>query len=374
VNQRTTHCVGLVLAACLMLAGCAKRIDTLYGQRRGPGAEKSVNGTGVLADMFTRAGHKVFSWRRLSPRLSERADAIVWFPDDFEPPTPEVRRWLEDWLIDEPGRTLIYVGRDFDAARWYWKRIQPDVPDDQQAELQRRLGEAGGDFKTARTKTPASVDCQWFTVQGPYRHRDVRTLSGDPEWLRGVDPAKLEIELNGRMLHSTYAEVLLDSEGDMLVSREWFDESQLITVANGSFLLNLPLVNHEHRKLAGKLIDAVGPPGQTVVFLESSAGGPPISEDPSGGMPTGAEIFNLWPTNWILLHLVVVGILFCFWRYPIFGRPRSPEPQGRSDFGRHVAAMAELLELTGDRVYAKTRLAQYRQQVKMKDKEGGKER
>ena len=78
----------------------------------------------------------------------------------------------------------------------------------------------------------------------------------------------------------------------MLVSREWFDESQLIVVANGSFLLNLPLVNHEHRKLAGKLIDAVGPPGQTVVFLESFAGGPPISDDPSGGMPTGAEIFN----------------------------------------------------------------------------------
>ncbi len=34
-------------------------------------------------------------------------------------------------------------------------------------------------------------------------------------------------------------------------------------MANGSFLLNLPLVNHEHRKLAGKLIDAVGPPGKT---------------------------------------------------------------------------------------------------------------
>lgn len=374
MNRATIHHVGLLLTACLLLAGCGPRIDVLYGQRRGPGAEKSVNGTGVLAEMFTRSGHKVFSWRRLSPRLSERADAIVWFPDDFEPPTPEVRRWLEDWLIEEPGRTLIYVGRDFDAARWYWKKIQPDVPDDQQPELQRRLGEAGGDFKTARMKIPASADCQWFTVKGPYQNRDVRTLSGDPEWRRGIDPTKLEIELNGRMTPSTYAEVLLHSEGDMLVSREWFDESQLITVANGSFLLNLPLVNHEHRKLAGKLIDAVGPPGQTVVFLESFAGGPPISEDPSGGMPTGAEIFNLWPTNWILLHLVVVGILFCFWRYPIFGRPKTPEPQGRSDFGRHIAAMAELLELTGDRVYAKTRLAQYWQQVKMKEKskaEGG---
>ena len=41
-------------------------------------------------------------------------------------------------------------------------------------------------------------------------------------------------------------------------------------VANGSFLVNLQLVNKEHRKLAGKLIDEV-PKGSRVVFIEANA-------------------------------------------------------------------------------------------------------
>ena len=89
------------------------------------------------------------------------------------------------------------------------------------------------------------------------------------------------------------AEVLLRSGKDVLVSRRPYDESQLIVVANGSFLLNLPLVNHEHRKLAGKLIDAVGSPRKTVVFLESYAGGPPIRDkDPAAEARQQWKIFN----------------------------------------------------------------------------------
>jgi hypothetical protein len=359
---------GLLLVVSLLLTGCGQELDTLYGQRRGSGAETSVNGTSVFSGMCARAGHKVYGAMSLSPRLAERADCIVWFPNDFEPPTPDVRKWFQDWLIAQPGRTLIYVGRDYDAARWYWKKIQPSTPDELQAELQRRMSKAAADFSIDRQAVPNSKDCLWFTVESKYQQRDVRTLKGDPAWLRGIDPAGLEIELCGRMKPSEYAEVFLESEGDMLLSRESFDESQLLVVANGSFLLNLPLVNHEHRKLAGKLIDAIGPAGQTVVFLESFTGGPPIRpDDPIGGMPTGAEIFSIWPTNWILLHLVIVGILFCFWRFPILGVPRSPEPRGLADFGHHIAAIAELLERGGDRAYAEARLAQYRQQTKTKE-------
>ena len=361
-----TQLRGFLFVACVLLTGCGQELDTLYGQRRGSGAETSVNGTSVFSGMCARADHKVYGSMSLSPRLAERADCIVWFPNDFEPPTPEVRKWFQDWLIAQPGRTLIYVGRDYDAARWYWKKIQPDTPDELQAELQRRMSEAAGDFSTARQAIPQSEDCLWFTVEAKYQQRDVRSLKGDPAWVAGIDPAQLEIELCGRMKPSEYAEVLVESEGDMLLSREPFDESQLLVVANGSFLLNLPLVNHEHRKLAGKLIDAIGPAGQKVVFLESFAGGPPIvADDPIGDMPTGAEIFSIWPTNWILLHLVIVGILFCFWRFPILGVPRSPEPRGLADFGRHIAAIAELFERGGDRAYAEARLAQYRQQTKM---------
>lgn len=352
----------LLLLLSLLAIGCTRDLDRDYGRRQGPGRDKSVNGTGVLAKMFQESGHKVFSWTTLSPRLKKRADCIVWFPDDFQPPSQEARDWLETWLTDRPGRTLIYVGRDFDAAWPYWQKVERLASDDQRDEIRRRKTAARVDFLVARQAIPKSDDCDWFTVEGKYRPRKVRSLEGDPEWLAGIDPAGLEIELSGRMLPSSYADVMLASDGDMLVSVESWDQSRAIMVANGSFLLNVPLVNHEHRKLAGKLIDAIGPPGQTVVFLESGPTGPPVRDtDPTGKIPTGMEIFNIWPTNWILLHLAVAGILFCFSRWPIFGRPREPEPPPPSDFGRHVEALGELLERSGDAQFAAARLAHCRE-------------
>ena len=77
------------------------------------------------------------------------------------------------------------------------------------------------------------------------------------------------------------AEPLLESDEGLLVgrvSRPNWDGSQVIVVANGSFLLNLPLINHQHRMLAGRLIQQCGQRGQNVAFLESGPGGVRISD------------------------------------------------------------------------------------------------
>jgi len=349
----------IVVLIATVLYGGPDDIDGTYGQRKGV-AWESVNGTGVLAGMFEQAGHTVFSWRMLSPRLYRRADCIVWFPDDFKPPSQKVCDWLEGWLTDEPNRTLIYVGRDFDAALWYWEEIQPNAPKEQRQEILRRKVEAKGVFSRNLLAPGTTEECKWFTLKGGQKHREVRSLDGNPQWIEGIDPAKLQIELNHRMIPSRDAEVLLESEGDLLVASKRFNGSRLVVVANGSFLLNLPLVNHEHRKLAGQLIEEVGPPGQTVVFLESGPAGLPVLEsDPTAGPPSVLHIFNRWPTNWILLHLAAVGIIFCVSRFPIFGRPRDPEPEATSDFGRHIDAVAEFLQRSGASAHAAARLLHY---------------
>jgi hypothetical protein len=54
------------------------------------------------------------------------------------------------------------------------------------------------------------------------------------------------------------------------------------------------------------------------------------------------------------------GDLFCLARSPIFGRPKL-RPPSLSDFGKHVAALGQLLARANDRHYAQARLAQYRQ-------------
>ena len=128
VQSKTTRAAGqaaLWAAALLLLGGCQRPLNTEYGQTSGFG-QSSVNGTRVLADMFTDRGHRVESWYRLSPKLME-ADVIVWFPNDFEAPSTEVREWLEEWLFDASGKTLIYVGRDFDAAPGYWQQLTSRV-------------------------------------------------------------------------------------------------------------------------------------------------------------------------------------------------------------------------------------------------------
>jgi hypothetical protein len=352
------------LFSLLLLAGCSRGIDTHYGQRNGSGASASVNGTAVLGEMFEQAGHRVFSWGALSPRLRSRADCIVWFPNDFEPPKKEVRDWLEEWLKDDADRTLIYVGRDFDAAPWCWEHVLGDAPADQQELVRDRLSAAKRRFSFDRQELPKSADCGWFTIDSSPALRQVKTLKGDAAWLDGVDAAKTDIELRSRLSPPKTVDILLQSSDDVLVSREEVDDSQLIVVANGSFLLNLPLVNHEHRKLADKLIDAVGPPAKTVVFLESDHGGPPIrDDDPAPASQTGFEIFSVWPTNWILLHLAAVGVIFCFSRWPIFGRPKTDETASGSDFGRHVDALADLLKRSRDRSYAMERILNYRQRA-----------
>jgi hypothetical protein len=346
----------------LFCSGCQTRVQTFYGQRQGPGPTESVNGTSVLGDMYSRAGHKVYSWHYLSPRLHERADCIVWFPDDYNTPAANVRQWLDGWLVEKPGRTLIYVGRDYDAGPEYWKRVAPRAPPAQTTLVQGEISSEKSRVSSQRSILLKNDDCQWFKLDSTVKPRQVNALVGDPAWLDGIDPKIVDIELKSRLEPPADAKVLLASNKDVLVSSMTVDNSKRIVVANGSFLLNMPLVNHEHRKLAGKLIDEIGPPGQKVVFLESGSGGPLIRDkDPTLSSPTGLEIFNLWPTNWILLHLAAMGVVFCFVRWPIFGRPRRLRRVAESDFGRHIDAEAELLKRSGDRTYATARLLHYRQ-------------
>lgn len=386
-------------AAALALAGCQGEIDDTYGRRSGHGAA-SVNGTTVLGDMFRSAGHTVYSRSALTPRMNEKAQCIVWFPDDLDGPTKEVRRWFADWLAAKPGRTLIYVGRDFDAWPFYWEKVGKPAPfggvmpghrlrlkvekkkanaeaaEEPKAETAEVYEEEDGEEdENDPDLTPNQWDAEkesrrlapWFTIDEKAKLRKVSTLQGNPRWVEDIVPEDVEIELRGRMTPAAGTEILLASEKDMLVGRRYVGRGQMILVANGSFLLNVPLVNHEHRKLAGKLIDAAGPAGQTVVFLESGPGGPPIrSEDPQGKSSVGLDILMEHPYCWIFLHILVACALYCFARWPLFGPPRELPCEPASDFGRHIAAMAELLSRSRDRPFAYRKLLGYRQKAEEK--------
>ena len=371
-NQR--YALAAALAILIVCGGCEEHVLSDYGIRsdfRGT----SLNGTQVLGGMFNQAGHRVLSRTALTPSVNN-ADVIVWFPDDFETPSADVENWLTSWLTtgdpNEPPRVLIYVGRDFDAAPDYWQRMQAMPPKGLKAEYARRLAEAKADAAANRPATLSRTETHdWFHLDGSVPSKKADKLIGP--WAAGVDATKTEIERNARLVpvDMSYTTLLAEQDGEPIASEYSYvdyDESpsgRLIMIENGSWLLNARLVNHEHRKLAGRLVDTIGPPRRTVVFLESGAGGPPIREsDPNIAPPTGFEMFRVWPIGAVLTQLAALGLVFAMMKWPIFGTPRRTRRASTSDFRSHITALGRLLRYGRSRSYATELLRLYRQSVR----------
>jgi hypothetical protein len=394
-RARRASLLAALLLCGLCVSGCTfdEELPAYYGRHQLPGVSASVNGTDVLAGMFEEAGHQVFFRTSLVTQQMEAADVVVWFPDDYAAPKDEVVEWFDTWLAGSPNRTLILVGRDYDAEPQYWLAMSPQASPDNAEQYKWRKSSAEFANRSLPKLEVEDRSCFWFRYEQPEEpdkspNGDVPEKDGDdadePQphkakppvalragkskkveftgpipfehernlrgpWAEGIDVAKTEIVLRTRLIPAGTTQPLLVSGSELLASRlqeDYWENSQLLLVPNGSYLLNLPLVNHEHRKLAGKLIEAAGEPAN-VVFLESGPGGPPI--DPPYADNSLWTLFGAWPLNAILLQLAVAGVIFCFARWPIFGRPQEPPVESTSDFARHVTAVGRLLSRTKDR-------------------------
>ncbi len=350
---------GAIVLACL--AGCGpEELQTAYGRRLTPGASKSINGTAVFAEMFAQRGHTVVSRQALGEWL-DRTDCIVWFPDDFAGPTQAVRDRLGTWLLYGENRLLIYVGRDFDAAPLYFEKTLPAVETEKRQQYE-AIRNALAELHAMRRQAAEVRDYGWFELDDAPPNREIGALSGRREWIEGIDQSRLELRLGRRIIPPLGSEVLLASDDEAVISSTSIGDGRLVLVANGSFLLNAPLVNAEHRKLASRLIDLAGPKNRKVVFLESGPGGPPLSDDPARQEARGGlGILVRPPYLWVFLSGLMLAVLFCMHQAMPFGPRKKLEEAPTTDFGRHLAAVAALLKKTGDRSYATRQLLLYRQ-------------
>ncbi|UUO05249.1 hypothetical protein M4951_17935 [Blastopirellula sp. J2-11] len=371
----------LMIGLSIFAGGCFSsevKIPTAYGARNGYQKTGSVNGTHVLGELFRQAGYGVRSASKLSPRIQE-SDVIVWAPDSFQAPTKEVRKYLEDWLQAKQGRTLVFIDRDFDAAIEYWNSMETQASPEDQLTAQREKGIAMHDFDSLSAESSDKFDCDWYSVQRDVPIRRPKQLAGP--WADAIDADKTDLVLRSRISLPTdwesddlpdlsekfpHDQILLstaDADDPIVIRYAEFDSpgTQLILISNGSFLLNQPLVNHEHRKLAAKLVEECGY-GESVTFLESGESGVEIvstSDDVQGR--SGWEWLTVWPISALGLHIGILLIVFCFASFPIFGRPKQLPETRCSDFQKHIGALGELLEATDDYDYAQLRVRQYQQ-------------
>ncbi len=346
--------LAFVVVALARGLGNAHALETGYGSMLG----SSVNGTGAFAGLLRNQGHTVRSAWRLTDELAGWADVIVRFAFAPGPPDREEARWYDDWLQNRPGRALIYVVRDYDAEADYWNLVldqlsgSPDEERRKQAEANRdRAGNWVSRLPT-REEQPADPE-MWFAVgRAADPPRRCQTLRGP--WAKEVDEASA-----GLTVHEPLAgrgEALLTGDGDVLaLDWELDGGSTVLAIANGSFLLNLPLVNPARRPLAERTVEWIGPKRRRVAFVE-------------GPLSLGAEapptlidlVVRIRTFRWVALHLGLFGLLACLARAPRLGRP---SPEVLSDAPRpaaHAEAVGVLLERSGGSATARDLLESYR--------------
>lgn len=354
----------LAVVACI-LGGCAgsDELHVEYGVSRGHVGQTSINGTAVLDKMFRDAGHRVVSTSRLSSRLDAQ-DIIVWFPQRGVP-KEEAVEFLESWLSDQPNRTLVFVNRGFDLQHQYWKRAARLTDDtDHATALRRRGAEALVEEIIDRREMDNSETCSWFSVRHD-RHLPLFCTNLRGPWLAGVDRARSDLYWADRFDFppSNFERTTLLADSNIpivtqLTRPDWVG-SKIIVVTNSAFLLNLGLINRQHRLLAGHLIDVCArPEGEgRVAFLETASAA--IGESTDDPERTLLSIFFQWPLCVPFWHVLAAGFVACSAYFPCLGRPRPAPRESIVDFGRHVEALGQLLAETRDEPYARARLDEY---------------
>ncbi len=203
--------------------------------------------------------------------------------------------------------------------------------------------------------------CKWFEIVDR-GYQESKTLGGPLADNLDEPPAELTFD---RILvppsNVRYdVKVLLEVNGQPFVyslSRPNWSEGKIIVVANGSFLLNLPLVNRENRALAEAFLSETlyyDP----VLFLEST--GPiAVSDRDTPNQHNQWSWIRNPPLSYIVPQLLFWCVLFCFVYFPIFGRPAKLPKPSTTNFRDHIRALGHLLERADSEAEAKQWIADY---------------
>lgn len=350
---------GLVILGLFIISGCHSGVDATYGRAR----DQSVNGTGALAQLFRARGDEVRVTLRLNDEVAAWSDTIVRFAPYAGPIDRREAEWYDDWLYEDPDRRLIFVVRDYDAESEYWSAMLARLPKSadktlrERAEKRRDATKTWADRPVGDARSPVFAG-EWFALtKGTGPPEVCKRLSGP--WAVGLSPTATALTRHRTIKTDPESRVLLTGDGKALVVEQSIDdpdENQVLIVANGSFLLNLPLVNRARRPLAGKVLDWSGPASRHVAFVESRSPTDPAAERP----PSVFSLLWIEPFGWIAAHLGAFGLLTALVAAARLGRARPEPPAGADRPAAHAEALGDLLARSRDADAAQTHLDAYR--------------
>ncbi len=353
------------VCACLLTSGCWQtNLDATYGTVQRP----SVNGLGVFVDMLRARGRRVDILPAINDRLY-RYNTFIVFHHEFDPLSKATEEFLNlDW---DPEQTIVVALRDCDWAIDYWDQVarQLDKSDLQEAAAARRASDIarsmmrGGTANVTTAESSTLYRLETILRQTNERARKVQYLSSNGSLAGELD---VDFLLRRRLapVPSSPSQVLWKSGDDpLLISVQKPDGPRILILGTTAPLLNAGLVHPGNRELTRRFMAELDDTEPIAVVTSSIL------------LEGGDENISLWrfakvyPHPWILGQSLLAIILFCWWRWPIFGRPHADQVQETKRFGRHVAAVGQLLAVTGNVNFALQRIQEW-QRVQPEHRKG----
>jgi hypothetical protein len=338
------------------LSGCARQPDTEYGSSR----DKSINGTAVLASMLRNDGHEVRAAIRLTDELAEWAEGIVRFAPYPGPPARAEADWYREWLAGDSDRWVIYVVRDFDATAEYWREVLAQLPSTANPEQRMEAEEARDKSAGWTDRLPPKAkefgdDEVWFKVGTAWNPpRVLKRLSGP--WSNGVAAAPAGLTAHEPLQKSGGRVLLMGDDQPLVLDKTLAGSGRLLVIANGSFLLNVPLVNSARRPLAERVVAWARDDRRPIALVEGSF----VMGGPQGPPSLWDLVKRLTALRWVAIQLSLAGLLAALARAPRLGRPK-PDPASDADQpAAHARALGTLLARAGAAHEAHDLLDRYR--------------
>jgi hypothetical protein len=346
------------MAVCLVPVGCGpSEVDTTYGRSRGP----SINGTGAFVELLRQRGHEVRTAVRATKTLETWANVVVRFAGQPGPPDAKEGKWLFDWLMASPGRKVVYVPRDFDSEVEFWEAMLAAEPKNAKPEEIDRVKKKRDQAKSwvgelpPKSKEPAK-SAEWFAVESKAdKLSTCKTLDGP--WAEEVDAASAAVPKHEALKVEGDELILLNGDGSpLVVTWNLVNGSQVLVVANASFLLNASMLNQARRPLTMKVVDWVGSTPLQVALIEKRGWLGGDDENTASQF----HLFTVFPFDWVSYHLLGFLLLLALSYAVRLGRPRPEPPSGVERPAAHAEALGALLAKTGRADIARFLLDSYR--------------
>ena len=415
LNHRFASLAIFLIGAAFCSLGCGSRYPTSnYGLSEGSSARVSPDAVSAFRNMCDETNRKSMKVGSLSNRTANKLSSLIWIPEESFVHSAPVLDWMEEWL-KKGGKTLIYVGRDYSPTADYWDFAGAELQSQEKnkstvvgalenkalEELKLDSLQSGQRDRIALPwalleneaglfETVEQLEGPWASDLQEHKHR-IRVRSFFRDW-SSADSEKVskqldwqsEVSDSSKPVQSSFpkqwttgdtnnleiakkaqendldAEVLLASKSNKplitVLSKEEWQGSQVILLANSCFISNYSMTHRGNRVLAHKLIADL--PQGKVGFL-TLARDPRVSTGDDEEEQRGFEMLTEWPLNVISFHAFFLGMIVLASLFPILGSPKKLPELSTQNFAQHVEALGALLFRSSDRFYALTTIADY---------------